>query len=69
MDAFYEYITNPWAIISFVIFVFWLWVTRSNLNWKMKEHERRLDKIEELDLEKILTEIQINIKWIMDKMK
>lgn len=69
MEAFYDYVTNPWTIVTFIVFVFWLWATWSSLNWKQKELERRLDKIEDLDLEKILTEIQINVRWVMEKMK
>ena len=69
MEAFYDYITNPWTIVTFIVFVFWLWATWSNFNGKQKELERRIDKIEDLDLEKILTEIQINVRWVMEKMK
>ena len=69
MEAFYDYVTNPWTIVTFIVFVFWLWATWSSLNGKQKELERRLDKIEDLDLEKILTEIQINVRWVMEKMK
>jgi len=68
MDAFIEYITNPWTIVSFIIFVFWLWATWSNLNWEIKSLEKRVDKIEELDLAWTLKEIQTNLKWIMEKL-
>jgi hypothetical protein len=36
---------------------------------ELKEHNERLEKIEGLDLKKILTEIQINIQRIMKKME
>lgn len=68
MDAFIEYITNPWTIVSFIVFVFWLWATWSNLNWGIKSLEKRVDKIEELDLAWTLKEIQTNLKWIMEKL-
>ena len=68
MDAFIEYITNPWTIVSFIVFVFWLGATWSNLNWGIKSLEKRVDKIEELDLAWTLKEIQTNLKWIMEKL-
>ena len=58
------YLTNPANLISFVIFVFWLWVTWSNLNWRIKEIEKRLDKIDELDLWDRLTRMEANLDWI-----
>ena len=64
MDAFYDYITNPQTIISFCIFVFWLWATWSSLNGRLKECEKRLDKIDELDLDSRLTQMQIDLDWV-----
>ena len=63
------YLTNPANLISLVVFIFWLWVTWSNLNWKLKDLEKRIEKIEDLDLDSMLTEIQTNIHWIMEKLK
>ena len=69
MDGIYNYLTNPANIVSFVIFVFWLGMTWANLNSKLKEIEKRVDKIEDLDLDSRLTEIQTNLKRIMEKLK
>jgi len=69
MDGIIKYITSPDVIVSFVIFVFWLGATWSNLNAKLKEMEKRIDKIEALDLDARLTEIQTNLRWIMEKLK
>ena len=44
-------------------------MTWSKLNTELKEIERRVDKIEDLDLDSRLTEIQTNLKWIMEKLK
>lgn len=69
MDAFYEYITNPWTIVSFVVFVFWLWATWSNLNGRIKTLE---DKVEELDAAKIeakLAEILTDLARIKEELK
>lgn len=69
MDDIVRYITSPDVIVSFLIFVFWLGATWSNLNAKLKELEKRIDKIEALDLDARLTEIQTNLRWIMEKLK
>lgn len=69
MDGIIKYITSPDVIVSFIIFVFWLGATWSNLNTKLKDMEKRIDKIEALDLDARLTEIQTNLRWIMEKLK
>lgn len=69
MENLYSYITNPATIVNIVVIIFWLWMTRANLNTKLKEIEKRVDKIEDLDLDSRLTEIQTNLKWIMERLK
>ena len=72
MDAFIEYITSPSTILSFVIFVFWLGATWSKLNWKIRECEKRLDRLDELDLDSRLTQMQIDldrVKKTLDELK
>ena len=69
MDVFIEYITNPWTIVRFIIFVFWLWATWSNLNWRIKTLE---DKVEEFDAAKIeakLAEILTDLARIKEELK
>ena len=69
MDGIYNYLTNPANIVSFVIFVFWLGMTWANLNSKLKEIEKRVDKIEDLDLDSRLTEIQTNLRRVIERLK
>lgn len=64
MNSFAEYISNPAVIIEAVVFIFTLWVTRSNLNSKNKEIERRLQKLEELDLDSRLTRMETTLEYI-----
>jgi len=64
MEALYNYITQPETIVSFIIFVFTLWVMRSNMNGKLKDLEHRIEKIEDLDLDSRLTKMQTDIDWI-----
>ena len=69
MEVLYNYITDPNTIVSLVVFIFWLWVIYSNVIGKLKELEKRIDKIEDLDLDSRLTEIQTNLKWIMERLR
>jgi len=72
MEALYNYITQPETIVSFIIFVFSLWVMRSNVNGKLKDLEHRIEKIEDLDLDSRLTKMQVDLDWIkttLDELK
>lgn len=72
MEALYNYITQPETIVSFIIFVFSLWVLRSNVNGKLKDLEHRIEKIEDLDLDSRLTKMQVDLDWIkttLDELK
>lgn len=69
MESIYNYITDPWTLISFIIFVFWLGVTWAKLNADLKAIEKRVDKIEDLDLDSRLTEIQTNLRRVIEKLK
>lgn len=69
MESLFNYITNPATIINIVVIIFWLWMTWANLNTKLKDIEKRVDKIEDLDLDSRLTEIQTNLRWVIEKLK
>lgn len=69
MENLFNYITNPATIINIIVIIFWLWMTWANLNTKLKDIEKRVDKIEDLDLDSRLTEIQTNLKRIMERLK
>lgn len=58
------YLTNPANLVSLVIFIFWLGVTWSNLNGRIKDCEKRLERIDEADLETKLAQIQTDLQWI-----
>lgn len=64
METLVDYIFNPQTLVSLVIFVFGVWVAWSTLNWKQKELERRIQKIEDLDLDNRLTRMEANLDWI-----
>ena len=54
---------------------FFLWKLSSNITkfqkeveMEIKDHEKRLTSLEDLDLKASLEKIQVNIEWIMKKM-
>ena len=68
MNSFYEFITNPSTIVEFIIFVFWLWATWSNLNWRLKELEKKTEEIDWIKIETKLAEIQKDLQRIKEEL-
>lgn len=68
MDSLYNYITDPWTLVSFVVFVFWLWATWSNLNGRIKALEKKADEIDITKIEIKLAEIQKDLQRIRDEL-
>ena len=64
MEQLFNYITSPDTIISLVIFMFTLWWAWSTINSKQKDLERRIEKIEELDLDSRLTRMETTLEYI-----
>lgn len=74
MDGIIEYISSPETIVTFAVFVFWLWATWSSLNWRIKtmekqieEMERKLDELQKI--QQILSHMQADIDWIKKTMQ
>jgi hypothetical protein len=68
MDSLYNYITDHWTLVSFVVFVFWLWATWSNLNGRIKTLEKKTDEIDITKIEIKLAEIQKDLQRIRDEL-
>ena len=64
METLFNYITTPGVIVNFIVFVFWLWVIYSKMNTKIDEIEKRIEKIEDLDLDARLTKLQTDMDWV-----
>lgn len=69
MDERLIYLTNPANLVSLFVFIFTLGVTWSKLNWKIQDLERRVNKLEEADLETKLREIKIDLDWIKKELQ
>ena len=68
MEAFYSYITDPWTIVTFVVFVFSLWATWSNLNGRIKALEKKTEEIDITKIETKLVEIQTDLQRIKEEL-
>ena len=63
-----KYISNPETIVSLIIFIFWLGATWSNLNWRIKNLEKKTEEIDISKIETKLAEILVDIQWIKMEM-
>lgn len=64
MDNLYNFLTDPWTLIEFVVFVFGLWATWSNLNSRIKELEKKTEEIDVTKIETKLAEIQTDLQRV-----
>ena len=64
MENLYKFISDPSTLIEFLVFVFWLWATWSNLNGRIKTLERKTEEIDIANIETKLAEIQTDLKWL-----
>lgn len=69
MENLYSYFTDPANIVSFIVFIFGLWATWSSLNWRLKDCEKKLEKIDEADIEARLAEIKTDLQWIKTELQ
>ena len=70
----YQHLTNPGVIISLLVAIFWIWITRWTLNYRVNIIEDRKAEIDVVktqyyDIQTKLAEIQTNLSWIMANMK
>ena len=68
MENLYKFISDPSTLIEFLVFVFWLWATGSNLNWRLKELEKRTEEIDWIKIETKLAEIQKDLQRIKEEL-
>ena len=68
MENLYKFISDPSTLIEFLVFVFWLWATWSNLNGRIKSLERKTEEIDIANIETKLAEIQTDLKWIKEEL-
>lgn len=68
MNSLYEFITDPSTLVEFIVFVFWLWATWSNLNGRIKNLEKKTEEIDIANIETKLAEIQTDLKRIKEEL-
>ena len=59
-----NYVTNPAVWISFIAFVFWLWVSYSSLNSRISAIEKEQAELDAAYIQTTLAQIQTDIQWI-----
>ena len=59
-----NYIFNPAVWISFITFVFWLWVSYSTLNNRISVLEKQQAELDAAYIQTTLAQIQTDIQWI-----
>lgn len=59
-----EYVTNPARIVSFIVFVFWLWVAYASIVSRIQKLEDFDKSIDMVKIESTLSQIQTDIEWI-----
>ncbi len=64
---------NLWTIIAVIVFLWKMSASitkfKEHTETKIQDHDERLRELENLDLKRILTEMQINLQRIMKKME
>lgn len=68
MNNLYNYLTDPWTLVSFVVFVFGLWAMRSKLNARITDLEKKTEEIDVTKIETKLAEIQTDLQWIKEEL-
>ena len=64
MERIKEYLLNPAVWISFIIFVFGLWVSYSTLNNRITALEKEQAELDVAYIQSTLAQIQTDIQWI-----
>lgn len=59
-----EYITNPARIVSFIVFVFWVWVAYASIVSRIQKLEDFDKSIDMVKIESTLSQIQTDIERI-----
>lgn len=59
-----EWLNQPATIWKIVIFIFWLWVTWSSLNYRISNLEEFQKSVDIVEIQTTLAEIKSDITWI-----
>lgn len=60
----YEYITTPATMITALIWIIWVVVSRTTLNNRVQHLEEFKADVNIVEIQTTLKEIQVNIAWI-----
>lgn len=63
-SAFMEYLKHPLTIWKILAFVFILWMTRSQLNYRIDYNRDKLDKYDSMHIDVAIMQIQTDLARI-----
>jgi len=65
---FIERFKQPSTIWKIAIFIFWLWVTRSSLNYRISRLEEFQGTVDIVEIQTTLKEISTDLSWIKSEL-
>lgn len=65
----YNHLTNPWVLISLLVAIFGIWVTRGSLNARINRLEEFKSEVNIVEIQKDLSEIKANVSRIMNDLQ
>ena len=63
-----ERLNQPWTIWKIVIFIFWLGVTWSSLNFRISRLEEFQSTVDVVEIQTTLKEISTDLSWIKSEL-
>lgn len=60
----YQHLSNPGVVISMLVAIFGIWVTRGTLNYRINRLEDFQKEIDLVEIQSTLTAMQKDIEWI-----
>ena len=63
-----ERLNQPWTIWKIVIFIFWLGVTWSSLNFRISRLEEFQSTVDIVEIQTTLKEISTDLSWIKSEL-
>ena len=60
----YEYIFSPATVVSLLVAIFWFWVTRWTLNYRISRLEDFQKEVNLVEIQSTLAQIQVDLQWV-----
>jgi len=64
MKQVFDYLRRPETIWKIIVWLVFLWIMWANMNNKWDNIDKRMDKIESIDIQSRLAKIETDLSWI-----